>query len=38
MAFKPVLSAGREWRKLDGPDQLANVIEEAPFKDGIKLS
>jgi len=38
MAFKPILSARREWRKLDGSDQLADVIEGAPFKDGIKLS
>lgn len=38
MAFKLILSARREWRKLDGSDQLAEVIEGVPFKDGIKLT
>ncbi len=37
MAFKLILSARRKWRKLDGSDQLADVIEGVPFKDGIKL-
>lgn len=37
MAFKLILSARRKWRKLDGSDQLAEVIEGVPFKDGIKL-
>ncbi len=36
MAFKLILSARRKWRKLDGSDQLAEVIEGVPFKDGIK--
>ena len=36
MAFKLILSARRKWRKLDGSNQLAEIIEGAPFKDGIK--
>ena len=36
MAFKLILSARRKWRKLDGSNQLAEVIEGVPFKDGIK--
>ncbi len=36
MAFKLILSAKRKWRKLDGSNQLAEVIEGVPFKDGIK--
>jgi transposase-like protein len=38
MAFKLILSARRKWRKLDGSNQLAEVIEGVPFKDGIKLN
>ena len=38
MAFKLILSAKRKWRKLDGSNQLAEVIEGVPFKDGIKLT
>ena len=36
MAFKLILSAKRKWRKLDGSNQLAELIEGVPFKDGIK--
>ena len=36
MAFKLILSARRKWRKLDGSNHLAEVIEGVPFKDGIK--
>ena len=36
MVFKLILSAKAKWRKLDGSSQLAEVIEGAPFKDGIK--
>ena len=36
MTFKLILSAKRKWRKLDGSNQLAELIEGAPFKDGIK--
>jgi transposase-like protein len=36
MVFKLILSARRKWRKLDGSNQLAEIIEGAPFKDGIK--
>ena len=36
LAFKLILSATRKWRKLDGSNQLAKIIEGAPFKDGIK--
>jgi transposase-like protein len=38
MAFKLILSARRKWRKLDGSNQLAEVIEGVPFKDGIKIT
>ncbi len=38
MAFKLILSARRKWRKLDGSNQLAEVIRGVPFKDGIKLN
>ena len=38
MAFKLILSAKRKWRKLDGSNQLAELIEGAPFKDAIKLT
>ncbi len=37
MAFKLILSAKRKWRKLDGSNQLAEVIQGVPFKDGIKF-
>ena len=36
MTFKLILSAKRKWRKLNGSDQLADIIEGVPFKDGIK--
>jgi transposase-like protein len=36
MVFKLILSARRKWRKLDGSNQLAEIIEGAPFKNGIK--
>ncbi len=38
MAFKLILSAKRKWRKLDGSNQLAELVEGVPFKDGIKLT
>ena len=38
MAFKLILCAKRKWRKLDGSNQLAEVIDGVPFKDGIKLN
>ena len=38
MAFKLILSAKRKWRRLDGSNQLAEVIQGVPFKDGIKLT
>ena len=38
MTFKLILSAKRKWRKLDGANQLAEVIQGVPFKDGIKLT
>jgi hypothetical protein len=37
MAFKLILSARRKWRRLDGSDHLAELIEGVPFKDGIKI-
>ena len=36
MVFKLILSAKHKWRKLDGSNQLAQVIEGVPFKDGKK--
>ena len=36
MAFKPILSARRKWRKLDGSNKRAGLVEGVPFKDGIK--
>jgi len=38
MAFKLILSARRKWRRLDGSNQLAELIEGVTFKDGIKLT
>ena len=38
MAFKLILSARRKWRKLDGSNQLAELVEGVPFKDGIKIT
>ncbi len=38
MVFKLILSARAKWRKLDGSNQLAEIIEGVPFKDGIKLT
>ena len=38
MAFKLILSARRKWRKLDGSNQLAELVEGVPFKDGIKTT
>jgi transposase-like protein len=38
MTFKLILSARRKWRKLDGSNQLAELIEGVMFKDGIKLT
>ena len=35
MAFKLILSAREKWRKLDGSNHLAELIEGVPFKDGI---
>jgi transposase-like protein len=37
MAFKLILSAKAKWRKLDGSDQLADLIDGVQFKDGIKI-
>ena len=36
MNFKLILSAKRKWRKLKGSDQLADIIDGVPFKDGSK--
>lgn len=38
MAFKLILSAKRKWRRLDGSNQLAEIIKGVPFKDGIKIT
>ncbi len=34
MAFKPVKAAERHWRRLNGPDRLADVIRGVRFRDG----
>ena len=36
MVFKLLLSANRKWRKLDGSNHLAEVIQGVTFKDRIK--
>ena len=36
MTFKLILSARRKWRRLDGSNHLAELIEGVTFKDGIK--
>ncbi len=36
MVFKLLLSARKKWRRLDGPDHLAEVIQGVRFEDGIK--
>ncbi len=36
MVFKPLLSATRKWRGLDGSNHLAEVIRGLRFEDGIK--
>ena len=36
MVFKLILRARRKWRKLDGSNQLAELIQGVPFKNGIK--
>ncbi len=36
MVFKLLLSARRKWRRLDGSDHLAEVIQGVTFKDGTK--
>jgi putative transposase len=36
MVFKLMLSARKKWRRLDGSDHLAEIIQGVTFKDGIK--
>ena len=36
MVFKLILCARRKWRKLNGSNQLAELIQGVPFKDGTK--
>ncbi len=36
MIFKLLLSARKKWRRLDGSNNLAEVINGVTFKDGIK--
>ena len=36
MVFRLLLSAKRKWRRLDGSNHLAEVIQGVTFKDGIK--
>ncbi len=37
MVFKLCQSAAKKWRRLDGSDQLAEIIKGVKFKDGEKL-
>ena len=36
MPFKLILSAKQKWRKLNGSDQLTDIIDGVPVKDAIK--
>jgi transposase-like protein len=36
MVFKLMLSARKKWRRLDGSNHLAEVIQGIKFEDGIK--
>ena len=36
MVFKLLLSARKEWRRLDGSDHLGVLIQGVAFTDGIK--
>jgi transposase-like protein len=36
MAFRLMMSAQAKWRKLDGANQLPEIIQGIAFKDGIK--
>lgn len=38
LAFKLILSVKQKWRKLDGLNQLAELIKGVSFKDGIELT
>ena len=35
MAFRLMMSAQKKWRKLDGQNRLAEVIQRIRFRDGI---
>ena len=35
MVFELLLSAKKKWRRLDGSDRLAEVIQGVTFRDGI---
>ena len=37
MVFKLCLSAEKRWRRLNGSDQLAAVINEVEFRDGVRV-
>jgi putative transposase len=36
MAFKLMMSVQVKWRKLDGANRMAEIIQGIEFKDGIK--
>jgi len=36
MAFKLMMSAHKQWRKLDGQNRLPEIIEGIEFRDGIR--
>ena len=38
MVFKLCHSASKKWRRLDGPHQIADIIQGVKFKDGEKLT
>ncbi len=38
MVFKLCQSASKKWRRLDGSNQIADIIQGVKFKDGEKLT
>jgi hypothetical protein len=37
MAFSLMMSAQKEWRKLDGQNRLPEIIQGVEFRDGLRL-
>jgi hypothetical protein len=38
MVFKLVMAASKTWRRLQGQNQLPNVIQGVKFQDGIEVA